>query len=110
MELMTFEKYLTMTEAKKVFVYIWEYIVKDKYQAKFEKIYGPDGDWVQLFGKAQGYITTDLHQDISNKKRFITVDFWNTKEDRDNFRMKYSEEFELLDEHCETFTNKEKLI
>ena len=32
------------------------------------------------------------------------------KEDRDNFRKKYSKEFELLDEHCESFTEQEKLI
>ncbi len=76
----------------------------------FEKIYWPDGDWAQLFRKAKGYIATDLHQDISNTSRFITVDLWNTKEDRDNFRKKYSKEFELLDEHCESFTEQEKLI
>lgn len=78
--------------------------------SKFEKIYGPEGDWVQLFKKAKGYIATDLHQDISNANRFITIDSWNTKEDRDDFRKKYSKEFELLDKHCDGFTVREKLI
>jgi len=99
-----------MTTVKKGFVYIWEYLVKEEHQTEFENIYGPEGEWVQLFRKAEGYITTDLHQDISNTNRFITVDFWNTKKDRDSFRKKYSKEFELLDEHCELFTNQEKLI
>jgi len=95
---------------KKGFVYIWEYIVREGCLSEFEKIYGPEGDWVQLFKKAKGYIATDLHQDISNANRFITIDSWNTKEDRDDFRKKYSNEFELLDEHCESFTEREKLI
>lgn len=94
----------------KVFVYIWEYKVKEEYILEFEKVYGPEGDWIKLFKKSKGYIATDLHQDISNTHRFLTVDTWNTKEDRDNFRNRYSKEFELLDEHCESFTEKEKLI
>jgi len=95
---------------KKAFVYIWEYIVKEEYIEDFKRIYGPAGDWTQLFKKANGYIATDLHQDISNPKRFITIDLWNTKDDRDNFRKRFSKEFKVLDEHCDSFTNLEKLI
>ena len=95
---------------KKVFVYIWEYIVKEKHLEEFKRIYGPTGDWAQLFRKANGYIATDLHQDISDPKRFMTVDFWNTKDDRDNFRNQFPKEFKALDDHCESFTKQEKLI
>ena len=98
------------TIIKKVFVYIWEYIVKEEYQTEFKRAYGPDGDWVQLFGNADDYITTDLHQDISNSKRFVTVDFWNTKDDRDKFQNQFSKEFKILDENCEKFTEQEKLL
>jgi len=78
---------------------------KEEHLEEFKRIYGPAGNWVQLFRKANGYIATDLHQDISYSKRFITVDFWNTKESRDNFRNRFSKEFELLDEHCEVSRN-----
>jgi len=94
----------------KVFVYIWEYIVKEEHLEEFKRIYGPAGDWTQLFIKADGYIATDLHQDISNPKRFMTVDFWKTTDDRDNFRNQFSKEFRALDEHCESLTKREKLI
>lgn len=95
---------------KEVFVYIWEYIVKEEHLEEFKRIYGLAGNWVQLFRRADGYIATNLHQDISDPKRFITVDFWNTKEDRNNFRKQFSKEFELLDQHCESFTEREKLM
>lgn len=95
---------------KKVFVYIWEYLVKEEYTPQFEKVYGPEGDWVQLFKKSKGHIATDLHQDIANTYRYMTVDTWNSKEDRDSFRTTYSKEFENLDAHCERFMEKEELI
>ena len=94
----------------KGFVYIWEYIVKEECLEEFKRVYGPSGDWVQLFRKSDGYITTDLHQDLSDPKRFITVDFWNAKKDRDNFRNQFSKEFGVLDNHCESLTKQEKLI
>lgn len=95
---------------KKGFAYIWEYIVIEEFLSEFEKIYGPQGDWVQLFKKAKGYFATELHHDISNTNRFITIDYWNTKEDRDNFRKISSKEFSLLDEHCKRFTEQETFI
>lgn len=95
---------------KKVFVYIWEYTVKDDCIMEFERMYGPEGNWVELFKRSKGFIATDLHQDISNRKRFITVDIWNSKEDRDSFRKSFSKEFEQLDEQCERFTERETLI
>lgn len=95
---------------KKVFAYIWEYIVKENHLGEFKRIYEPEGDWAQLFRKADGYLATDLHQDKSNPNKFVTVDFWKTKGDRDNFRNQFSEEFKALDEHCERFTEREELI
>ncbi len=94
----------------KVFAYIWEYIVKEDYLLEFKKIYGLEGDWVKLFRKADGYIKTDLHQDALNTSRFLTIDYWETKESRDNFREQYLKEFELLDQHCENFTEQEKFV
>jgi len=92
------------------FVYIWEYMVKEEFLEEFNSIYGPTGDWAKLFRKAEGYLTTELHQDISDPRRFITVDYWNSKEDRDRFRRKFANEFNDLDEHCERFTSQEKFI
>jgi hypothetical protein len=32
-----------------MFVALWEYEVKPGEEERFEKAYGPDGDWVRLF-------------------------------------------------------------
>lgn len=95
---------------KKVFVYIWEYLVKAEKKTEFERIYGLDGEWVQLFNHGAGYLGTELHRDTSNNQRYLTVDYWISKEDRDNFREKFAEEFAMLDKQCESLTKQENFL
>lgn len=92
---------------EKAFIYIWEYIVKAGNKSEFEKVYGPSGDWVQLFKQSAGYLGTELHCDISNNQRYLTVDYWVSKEVRDNFREQFAAEFVTLDKRCESLTDKE---
>jgi len=94
-------------ETKNIFVYVWEYFVKKEAQADFERIYGPNGDWVQLFEKSEGYLGTVLHRNISEKLRYLTTDYWVSIEARDAFREQFSQEFAELDQRCETLTEKE---
>lgn len=92
------------------FIYIWEYTVKKEFLQEFIKAYRPEGDWVQLFKKSKGYIKTDLLQDHSNPTRFVTIDYWNSKQDRDAFQDQFAGEFKQLDQACEKFTQNEKWL
>jgi quinol monooxygenase YgiN len=93
-----------------MFTYIWEYFVNEECRSEFEQAYGSDGDWVMLFSKADGYLGTELHQDISNLSRYITIDHWISIEARDNFRKQFAKEFDAIDQRCEQFTEKEVFI
>ena len=84
-----------------MFVYTWEYFIKDHSQAEFERIYGPDGEWVQLFSKAEGYIKTELFHDLSKPLRYITIDYWKSEGSRNSFREQIDSEFKKLDKRCE---------
>lgn len=95
---------------EKVFVYIWEYIVKLEKKSEFERVYGPDGEWVNLFKLGAGYLGTELHRDTSNIQRYLTVDYWASKKARDNFREKFAEEFTKLDKQCESLTEIENFL
>lgn len=97
-------------ESTKVFVYMWEYHVQEESIEDFEHAYGPHGDWVQLFKKGEGYLFTDLHRDVSNPQRYITTDYWESKEARDSFRIQFSKEFKALDHECESFTEQEVFL
>lgn len=92
---------------EKVFIYIWEYFVKMENESEFERVYGPDGDWVQLFKQSTGYLGTELHRDITNTTRYLTIDYWVSKKARDSFREQFAEEFAALDRQCESLTDKE---
>ena len=96
--------------AANMFAYIWEYKVIENHVKEFRRIYGPDGEWVHLFRKAEGYIATELHQDVAIPSRFVSVDFWRSKLDRDRFRDEYAAEFKTLDERYEYLTKQEKFL
>jgi heme-degrading monooxygenase HmoA len=96
--------------ADKIFSYIWEYTVKKSQKARFEQAYAPGGDWVQLFRKADGYIATDLHQDVRDPERYVTVDFWQSREHRDVFHEQYAKDFKEMDDYCENFTVSERFL
>lgn len=95
---------------EKVFVYIWEYVVKAEKKSDFERIYGPDGEWVQLFNKGVGYLGTELHRDLSINHRYLTIDYWTSKKARDEFREQFAREFAKLDKYCESLTEEELFL
>ncbi|MHA2090975.1 MAG: antibiotic biosynthesis monooxygenase family protein [Candidatus Kariarchaeaceae archaeon] len=89
------------------FTYVWKYQAKPEFKSDFEKAYGPSGDWSQLFTKAEGYIKTELMHERDNPDWYITVDYWESYDAVQVFRKKFSQEFLVLDEKCERFTNTE---
>jgi len=42
-----------------LYTYIWEYYVKDDFIEEFEKVYGHDAVWMQLFKRGNGYNSTE---------------------------------------------------
>ena len=90
-----------------LYVYIWEFVVSAEHASAFERAYGPSGDWVQLFRRAPGYLRTELHRDRLQPQRFITIDYWESKEAWEGFRARFAEEFEALDDGCAAWTTSE---
>jgi len=92
------------------YCYIWEFVVKDGLNADFEKFYGADGDWAELFRRGSGYLKTDLIRDQFNSQRYLTIDHWRCREDYSEFRRAFDSAFEQLDKHCEGLTVQESKI
>lgn len=92
------------------YVYIWTYRVRPGFETEFRKHYDTMGTWVQLFRKADGYVGTQLYQDLNDPTRFLTVDTWESREAFDKFRSDHSDEFEALDSACEALTEQEAEI
>ena len=96
--------------SKARYMYAWEFLAAPGKIAEFKRAYGPEGDWVQLFRRATGYVRSELYHDKANPQRFVTLDYWESEAACNEFRRRYSDEFEDLDVRCEQFTSKEREI
>ena len=96
--------------ASERFAYVWRYTIDPTHRTAFLAAYNSGGEWAQLFSRDPSYIETVLLQDDGDENRYVTIDFWKSKADRDLFRKRYSVEFENLDSTCESFTRDEQFI
>jgi heme-degrading monooxygenase HmoA len=93
--------------ALSAYTYLWEFLVQAEHVGEFERVYGPDGPWVALFGEAAGYLGTLLLRDRSNPLRFITVDRWESADAHRAFRAAFAREYAALDARCAHLTVQE---
>lgn len=89
------------------YIVIWEFFVRDGSEKEFERIYGPKGDWAQLFAKGDGYIRTDLVHDREQAGRYVVLDHWTSAEHYQRFRGSHESEYKTLDRKCESLTERE---
>jgi heme-degrading monooxygenase HmoA len=68
-----------------VFVRVWEYEVPDDRAAAFTTAYAADGAWGELFGRAAGFLGTELYRDAVRAGWFLTIDRWQNEEDWQSF-------------------------
>jgi len=81
-------------------IIIWEYIVAESQEAEFKRIYGVNGDWVQLFKQCKGYLGTELLHNTDHPRHYITIDRWNSSSAFDSFQENYRVEYEAMDARC----------
>lgn len=74
---------------------IWESVVKEEARGQFELAYGPGGAWSKLFARSQGFRGTTLLRDTHDPRRYLTIDFWDSEEKREQILA------ELQTEHAE---------
>ena len=96
-----------MDDKLRAYTYMWEFHVKRGSEKQFEGTYGPNGEWVKLFQKGEGYLGTELHRDINATGRYVTTDYWKTQAAYNLFIKQWKSEFDALDKACESMTEKE---
>jgi heme-degrading monooxygenase HmoA len=89
------------------YLVIWEFQVRPGAEPDFERIYGPRGDWAQLFSKGEGYLRTDLLRDRERAGRYVVLDHWSSDEHYQRFRAAHQAEYKALDQRCESLTVRE---
>jgi heme-degrading monooxygenase HmoA len=91
-----------------MFVTLWEFEVKPGCEESFEKAYGPEGAWVQLFRLDPHYLTTHLLRDPSRPRVYFTLDFWDSETAFLRFQTAHQEAYAALDRATEGFTLRER--
>jgi hypothetical protein len=61
------------------YVVIWEFVVRPGREARFERVYGPSGDWVRLFQQDPNHLRTELIRVPGTSRRYLTLDFWKSQ-------------------------------
>lgn len=89
---------------------VWEFRIRPEVGAEFVEQYGPDGVWARLFRQAEGYIRTELLRDVTDKRRFLTLDYWKSEEEFNQFRRQHSADYERLDKELQGLTEDEKRL
>ena len=89
---------------------VWSYDVKPAQLKAFERVYGPDGDWVRLFQRAPGFAGTELRRESDRRAHYLTIDRWQTRADYQRFRDTFRMDYEVLDTRCGRLTEYEKKV
>jgi heme-degrading monooxygenase HmoA len=75
----------------------YRYTVHPAQARAFEHAYGPDGPWVALFKRHEGFIRTRLFRQKTEGHVYLTIDVWESKEAYDRFRSENAQEYLRLD-------------
>ena len=67
----------------------------------FTAAYGADGAWAQLFGRAAGFLGTELYRDAARSDRYLTIDRWREEQDWLSFHSAFGPAYESLDAQFE---------
>lgn len=94
----------------KGYAYVWEYQVLDTALDRFKSLYGPSGEWVRLFLRAEGYICTELLDDREQPSRFLSIDHWESRKAYEKFRAAFANEYAEIDEMGEGLTVRERYL
>jgi heme-degrading monooxygenase HmoA len=92
------------------FVIIWEFRIQATKRRTFERAYAPDGTWANFFRKGKGYIATELIRDSQQSDRYITLDYWQSRQHYENFKKQNGKMYQTINEKCESLTTRESEI
>ena len=80
-----------------MFVRVWEYEVPSDRAQPFTEAYAADGAWVDLFGRAAGFLGTELYRDAARADRYLTIDRWQDEQAWQSFLNAFGTAYESLD-------------
>jgi hypothetical protein len=93
-----------------MFLVLWEFEVKPGCEKRFERAYGPGGDWDSLFHRDAHHVRTELFRDTGKPRIYLTADYWLSRKSYEEFLSAQNAEYKALDSIAEEWTANERHI
>jgi heme-degrading monooxygenase HmoA len=93
-----------------MFLVLWEFEVKPGCEERFERVYGPGGDWDSLFRRDANHAGTHLFRDVAKPRVYLTTDYWRSRKSYEEFLRAQGAEYKNLDSVSEELTANERHI
>jgi heme-degrading monooxygenase HmoA len=93
-----------------MFLRAWQFRPARGREAEFERVYGPSGDWAQLFATAPGFLRTELLKATDSAGDYLIVDRWESMEAWETFHREQSAAYSELDRRFAAIVRSETLI
>jgi hypothetical protein len=93
-----------------MFLVLWEFEVKPGCEQRFERVYGPGGDWDSLFRRDANHAGTYLLRDVAKPRVYLTADYWRSRKSYEEFLQAQGAEYKYLDAASEELTANERHI
>jgi heme-degrading monooxygenase HmoA len=83
------------------YIRIWELQAKPGSEAEFERVFGPGGEWENLFKKTKAFLGTEIFRDMENPSRYMLVDRFSSQAAFQQFLEKFRAQYDELDKMYE---------
>ena len=93
-----------------MFLVLWEFEVKPGCEERFERVYGPGGDWESLFRRDSNHAGTYLFRDVARPQVYLTGDYWVTQTAYETFLRREEAEYKRIDAAAENLTVAERHV
>jgi hypothetical protein len=93
-----------------MFLVLWEFEVKPGCEKRFERVYGPGGDWDSLFRRDPHHAGSALFRDPGKALVYLTVDGWLSRKSYEEFLVAQDANYKALDAVAEELTPNKRHI
>jgi heme-degrading monooxygenase HmoA len=91
-------------------IIVWEFTVREQHIQQFISAYSSDGDWANLFRRAEGFLGTQLLRSSVEPNTFLTIDRWESVASFETFKKRFGTEYKKLDAQMESYTSSEREV
>jgi heme-degrading monooxygenase HmoA len=93
-----------------MFVILWEFEVKPGSEERFQRAYGPEGQWARLFERDPHFRGTQLRRDPTRPLFYFTIDIWDSEIAYQQFLEANRASYVNLDRSSEKLTLQERKV